>query len=85
MFQPLDQHQGAARRFFLISNFKRWIVWSPYEKLDPDMKRTLRRRTHGDHQFNSVPSSLIALELDFEKPFKANDTVDFDACSKHSN
>ena len=26
---------------------------------------------------DSVPSSLVALKLDFEKPFKANNTVDF--------
>jgi hypothetical protein len=26
---------------------------------------------------NSVPSSLVSLKLDFEKPFRANNTVDF--------
>ncbi|TGQ03486.1 polyketide cyclase, partial [Mesorhizobium sp. M00.F.Ca.ET.217.01.1.1] len=27
--------------FPLINDFRRWPEWSPYEKLDPDMKRTL--------------------------------------------
>ena len=27
--------------FALISDFRRWPEWSPYEKLDPDMKRQL--------------------------------------------
>ncbi|SJM31531.1 hypothetical protein BQ8482_20146 [Mesorhizobium delmotii] len=27
--------------FPLIDDFRRWTVWSPYKKLDPDMKRTL--------------------------------------------
>ena len=69
-------------------------MWSPYEKLDPDMKRTFSAPTAarappmpgtgngkagiGRMEItNSVPSSLIALKLDFEKPFKANNTVDF--------
>ena len=29
------------RIFPLISDFRRWASWSPYEKLDPDMKRSL--------------------------------------------
>lgn len=77
-----------------INDFKRWTVWSPYEKLDPDMKRTLSGADSGKGAAyawegngkagagrmeitKSVPSSLIALKLDFEKPFKANNTVDF--------
>ncbi len=26
--------------FPLLNNFKNWMLWSPYEKKDPDMKRT---------------------------------------------
>ncbi|MCV3211788.1 SRPBCC family protein [Mesorhizobium sp. YC-39] len=80
--------------FPLINDFKRWTVWSPYEKLDPDMKRTLSGADSGKGAAyawegngkagagrmeitKSVPSSLVALKLDFEKPFKANNTVDF--------
>jgi uncharacterized protein YndB with AHSA1/START domain len=30
----------AEKIFPLIDDFHRWGAWSPYEKLDPDMKRT---------------------------------------------
>ncbi|MEP6568037.1 MAG: SRPBCC family protein [Mesorhizobium sp.] len=80
--------------FPLINDFRRWPVWSPYEKLDPEMKRTLSGAESGKGAAyawqgnskagtgrmeitNSVPSSLVALKLDFEKPFRANNTVDF--------
>ncbi|UVK39695.1 SRPBCC family protein [Mesorhizobium sp. AR10] len=80
--------------FPMINDFRRWSLWSPYEKLDPEMKRTFSGNDSGKGAAyawhsggkagigrmeitNSVPSSLIALKLDFEKPFKANNTVDF--------
>ena len=80
--------------FPLINDFKRWPEWSPYEKLDPGMKRTLSGTDAGTGAayawegnakagkgrmeiVNSVPSSLVSLKLDFEKPFKANNTVEF--------
>ena len=80
--------------FPLINDFKRWPEWSPYEKLDPEMKRTLSGGESGKGAayawegnaragkgrmeiVNSVPSSLVSLKLDFEKPFRANNSVDF--------
>ena len=80
--------------FPLINDFRRWSVWSPYEKLDPEMKRTFSGADSGKGAayawegnakagkgrmeiVNSVPSSLVSLKLDFEKPFKANNTVEF--------
>jgi len=80
--------------FPLINDFSRWPAWSPYEKLDPDMKRTLSGAQSGKGAtyawegngkagkgrmeiVSSVPSSQVALKLDFEKPFRANNSVDF--------
>jgi hypothetical protein len=80
--------------FPLINDFRRWPEWSPYEKLDPDMKRMLSGAETGKGAAyawesngkagvgrmeitNSVPASLVALKLDFERPFRANNTVDF--------
>jgi hypothetical protein len=80
--------------FPLIDDFSHWPTWSPYEKLDPEMKRTLSGAERGKGAayawegngkagkgrmeiVNSVPSSLVSLKLDFEKPFRANNTVDF--------
>lgn len=85
---------SADAIFPLINDFRRWPTWSPYEKLDPDMKRTLFGAESGKGAayawegngkagkgrmeiVNSVPSSLVSLKLDFEKPFRANNTVDF--------
>ncbi|MBN9219684.1 MAG: SRPBCC family protein [Mesorhizobium sp.] len=80
--------------FPLINDFRRWPEWSPYEKLDPNMQRTLSGAESGKGAayawegngtagkgrmeiVKSVPSSLVALKLDFEKPFRANNSVDF--------
>ena len=84
----------AEAIFPLINDFRRWPEWSPYEKLDPQMKRTLSGAESGKGAAyawegnskagkgrmeitNSAPSSLVSLKLDFEKPFRANNTVDF--------
>ncbi|TPL38848.1 SRPBCC family protein [Mesorhizobium sp. B2-4-6] len=84
----------AETIFPLIDDFRRWLEWSPFEKLDPEMKRTLSGAESGKGAayawegnskagkgrmeiINSVPSSQVALKLAFEKPFRANNTVDF--------
>ena len=33
--------------FPLINDFRRWVVWSPYEKIDPALKRTYGATTAG--------------------------------------
>lgn len=84
----------AETIFPLINDFRRWPEWSPFEKLDPQMQRTLSGTDSGKGAAyawegnskagkgrmeitNSVPSSLVSLKLDFERPFRANNTVDF--------
>ncbi|MGX5801646.1 SRPBCC family protein [Bradyrhizobium sp. Arg314] len=84
----------AETIFPLINDFRRWPEWSPYEKLDPEMKRALSGAESGKGATyawegnskagkgrmeitGSAPSSLVSLKLDFEKPFRANNTVDF--------
>ncbi|BCM22498.1 SRPBCC family protein [Mesorhizobium sp. J8] len=84
----------AETIFPLINDFRRWPEWSPFEKLDPQMRRTLSGADSGKGAAyawegnskagkgrmeitNSVPSSQVALKLDFEKPFRANNIVDF--------
>ncbi|RVD56647.1 polyketide cyclase [Mesorhizobium sp. M2D.F.Ca.ET.185.01.1.1] len=84
----------AEAIFPLINDFKRWPEWSPFEKLDPGMQRTLSGADSGKGAAyawegnskagkgrmeitGSVPSSQVALKLDFERPFRANNTVDF--------
>ncbi|CDX52611.1 conserved exported hypothetical protein [Mesorhizobium plurifarium] len=84
----------AETIFPLINDFRRWPEWSPFEKLDPGMQRTLSGADSGKGAAyawegsskagkgrmeitSSVPPSQVALKLDFEKPFRANNTVDF--------
>ncbi|MEO8217735.1 MAG: SRPBCC family protein [Acidobacteriota bacterium] len=85
---------SPARIFPLIDDFHRWHEWSPYEKLDPDMKKTLSGAESGkgavyEWEGNSKagkgrmeitecsPPSMIAMTLDFDKPFKAHNISEF--------
>ncbi|MGZ4980425.1 MAG: SRPBCC family protein [Methylobacter sp.] len=38
---------SPERIFALISDFHNWIAWSPYEKIDPEMKRNLSGKPRG--------------------------------------
>lgn len=84
----------AEAIFPLINDFRRWPEWSPFEKLDPQMQRTLSGAESGKGAAyawegnskagkgrmeitGSAPSSQVALKLDFEKPFRASNSVDF--------
>jgi len=74
--------------YALISDFKAWGAWSPWEKKDPQMKRTFGDKTYswqgnkevGEGKMTmveAVPPSRVKLELDFIKPFEAHNSVDF--------
>ena len=40
-------HAPADKVFALVNDFHRWGEWSPWEKLDPEMKRTFSGPTAG--------------------------------------
>jgi hypothetical protein len=77
----------------LIVDFNRWSSWSPYEKLDPGMTRTLsgaasgkgavyewsgnNKAGRGRMQILDVSPSTVTIKLDFEKPFEAHNTALF--------
>jgi hypothetical protein len=77
----------------LISNFHHWTAWSPYEKLDPAMKRTFSgdsagvgavyewaSNSHagaGRMEILEAAPSLIKIKLDFLKPFEGHNTAEF--------
>ncbi len=80
--------------FPLINDFHNWPQWSPWEKLDPNMKRTLSGPPSGPgaaYEWDgnnkagkgrmeitgSVPSSKVAIKLDFIRPMEGSDTVEF--------
>jgi len=77
----------------LINDFHRWSVWSPYEKLDPEMKRTFSGAASGPGAIYGWSSegkagagrmeiidqdpSKVVIKLDFDRPFKAHNTAEF--------
>jgi len=74
--------------YALISDFKAWPAWSPWEKKDPQMKRTFGDKTYawqgnkevGEGRMEiveAVPPARVKLKLDFIKPFEAHNVVDF--------
>jgi hypothetical protein len=77
----------------LIADFSRWPAWSPYEKRDPAMKKTLSGATAGKGaiyawdgnnyagkgrmEITDATPSRIVIKLDFMKPFEAHNTAQF--------
>ena len=84
--------------FALINDFHQWGAWSPWEKIDADLKRTYSGATSGVGAFygwegqktgdgrmeilESSPSSKIKIKLDFFKPFEAHNTAEFSVQAK---
>ncbi len=85
---------SANKVFDEVADFRKWMPWSPWEKLDPNTKRTYGGAQSGvgatyAWQGNANvgagnmkivevrPNELIRLELNFEKPFKAQNMTDF--------
>jgi uncharacterized protein YndB with AHSA1/START domain len=80
--------------FALIEDFSQWRAWSPWEKLDPGMRRTMSGADKGkgavyawDGDRNvgagrmeiveAAPSSMVAIQLDFLRPFASRNTAVF--------
>jgi hypothetical protein len=77
----------------LIENFQSWRDWSPYEKLDPSMKRTFSGAPSGkgavyawDGTGNAGAGRMeivestpqrVGIQLDFSKPFTAHNMAAF--------
>jgi hypothetical protein len=76
-----------------LTDFRGWGAWSPWEKLDPAMKRSYSGAEKGKGaiyawegngsvgvgrmEITDVAPSRVALNLDFTKPFPANNKVEF--------
>ena len=92
--RSIDIAAPPEKIFAILNDFAAWPSWSPYEKLDTTMQRTLSAVTQGKgatyawagngkvgagnmELTSSVPSSLVALDLNMLKPFKANNKVTF--------
>ncbi|MDH4568032.1 polyketide cyclase [Pseudomonas sp. BN414] len=80
--------------FPLINDLHQWKAWSPWEKLDPALKRSYSGPKEGvgaayAWQGNnevgtgrmeitqSEPASKVEIKLDFQMPFEAHNTAEF--------
>ena len=79
--------------FPLINDYKNWAAWSPWEKKDAAMKRSFSGPAAGKGSAyaweskevgtgdmlitESVPSSMVKIDLNFSKPFEAHNQVVF--------
>lgn len=72
-----------------LADFRRWEAWSPYEKLDPQMKRThsgaasgpgavyafdSRKAGAGRMEMLEASARRVVVDLQFIRPFKAHNT-----------
>jgi carbon monoxide dehydrogenase subunit G len=80
---------------FLVNDFHQWGAWSPYEKLDPAMKRTYAgagagkgavyewegnaKAGQGRMEIIDAAPTKTAIQLDFIKPFRAHNIAAFTA------
>lgn len=80
--------------FAQVNDFHLWEAWSPWAKIDPNMKQTYEGATSGVgaiHTWSgnnkagegrstiteSRPHELIRLKLEFLRPFRATNEVEF--------
>ena len=84
---------SPERILTFINDFRRWGVWSPWERLDPELKRSYSGPAGGpgaiyEWQGNSKvgqgrmeimasSSSATTIKLDFIRPFEAHNIADF--------
>jgi uncharacterized protein YndB with AHSA1/START domain len=79
--------------FPFVNDFHHWMTWSPWEKMDSELKRTYGGAESGKGAtyawegkkagvgrmeiIEAAPSSKILIKLDFMKPFEAHNTAEF--------
>ncbi|WP_404383726.1 SRPBCC family protein [Knoellia locipacati] len=77
----------------LINDFHRWEAWSPWEDVDPDLRRAYsgsdsgvgahyewqgnRKAGEGSMEITSSSGQSIGVDLHFTKPFKADHEIEF--------
>ncbi|MGV9675405.1 SRPBCC family protein [Nocardia sp. NPDC003482] len=77
-----------------LLDFHRWQEWSPWEELDPGMRRTFsgpdsgvgatyawdgnRKAGRGSMEITGVTDDTVDVRLIFEKPWRATNRVRFD-------
>lgn len=93
--RSLRIHASPDRILPLINDFHQWGVWSPYEKLDPSMRRTYAGSASGQGavyewdgngkagkgrmQIIDAQPTRTVIQLDFSRPFTAHNIAEFNA------
>ncbi len=83
----------AERLRALLNDFHEWPAWSPWEDIDPAMERTYsgaergvgaryawegnRKAGKGSMAITKDEPQLVGVDLHFDKPFPADNTIDF--------
>lgn len=84
----------AQAAFEQVNDLRKWESWSPWEKIDPAMRRTFNGPASGTGAsyswegnkkmgagrmtiMESRPSEFVRLKLEFLKPFKCTNSVEF--------
>jgi carbon monoxide dehydrogenase subunit G len=86
-------HAPPDAAFSHVNDFHAWVEWSPYEKLDSNLKRTYGEKASGVGATyawagekagegrmtieRSVPSSEVLIKLELIKPMAATNTATF--------
>ena len=84
----------------LLSDFHRWAEWSPWEKLDPAMKRSFGGAAagvgatyawqgnkdvgSGRMEIKATAPDKVSIQLDFIEPFTARNTTEFHLAPRSS-
>jgi len=96
--RKISVRAAPEKIFLMINDFHRWVDWSPYEKIDADLKRayggaasgvgaayTWEGQKTGQGSMDiveSVPPSRIAIKLEFYKPVRASNIATFELAPK---
>jgi hypothetical protein len=83
----------AEKIFPFINDFRNWVDWSPWEKMDPELKRSFGGAASGQGSVYEwegqkvgkgrmeiakiSPPTNILINLDFLKPFEAHNIAEF--------
>ncbi|KRD39438.1 MULTISPECIES: SRPBCC family protein [unclassified Lysobacter] len=91
-------HAPAETILAHVNDFRRWRDWSPYEKLEPDMRREIggaasgRGATYawegkgkagaGRMEITDTRTDRTTIQLDFSKPFVSHNIAEFAAVAQ---
>jgi carbon monoxide dehydrogenase subunit G len=91
--RSLRVEASAVQVLALLQDFHRWTEWSPWEQIDPSMQRSYSgalsgkgavyawsgngKAGAGRMELVDVAADRVLIQIDFLKPFKARNTVEF--------